>query len=83
MQSPQKGYSGSMVKRLSKQSLDFLGKFSSNCDEAITLIQAELESKPGQITNKASNHTPCFDEKRMKIIMKEACEEAIRPFVGN
>jgi len=79
--SPQKpGYKGSRVVRLGKDSLDFLGKYSSNYDEAISAIRAELYRNPGTVLN--ANNSCHFNEERLKTIVKDAVEVALEPFTG-
>jgi hypothetical protein len=90
-QKPQKeGYKGSQVKRLSKVTLDTLGKYDSNPDEAVRIMKEAL-NKPviytanssGTIATQAHECTPCkFDETKLKTIIKTTMEEVMAPFTG-
>lgn len=88
MPKEQTGYKGSLVKRLTKDSLDYLGKYSSDCNEAVQLIAAEMESlraARGSSTNEKPSTCRVGDkqfETQLRSIIKEAMEEVLQPFVG-
>ena len=85
---PKSSQKNGHVWRLTKDTLDILGKYDSDANEAILKMQGEIdrlrdlhpgETKPSTVTNAH----PCqFNPDALKPIIKETMEEVIAPFTG-
>jgi hypothetical protein len=75
------------VARLSKASWNITIPYDSDPNQAIFKMQAriaELENRsaPVQQTPQQPHHACNFDGNKLKSMIKESMEEALRPFIG-